>query len=272
MDTRTALIAGVLGAGVGYFVAKKTLEEQYLLMANREIEEAKRFYSALYKPADMSTEEFEAGVQGIEEAAADAASAISETQGYSVGPSVLQSELAISLAREERLEKQAEEDNERADMVEEGPDGPQWTEDAKVHERPTKPSVPMPEEKNQKVSYNKISVIDEEADAMAKFPNQDDSANKAPYQISFEVFDDPEDGFEKISLSYFEGDGVVVDETDEVVTPRRVQETITKKLLTDFDAEADDPNVIYIRNEKFNMDFEVTRSPNSYAVEVLGQE
>lgn len=141
------------------------------------------------------------------------------------------------------------------------------------------PSVLAQEVQKTVTNYNRIgqSVVDEEADAIQELrgvaPLDPDA--KAPYLITFEEFDAGELGYEQITVSFFAGDGIVIDEGDEVITPERVEQTIGTDNLNKFGTNTDDPsmdpNVLYIRCERFNMDFEITRSPGFHSVEVLGQ-
>ena len=98
---------------------------------------------------------------------------------------------------------------------------------------------------------------------------------RPPYMITFAEFDANETDAEQISLSFFAGDGIVIDEDDNVVSTERVEQIVGTDNLNRFGTNTDDPdmepNVIYIRCERFNMDFEVTRSPGKHSVEVLGQ-
>jgi hypothetical protein len=98
-----------------------------------------------------------------------------------------------------------------------------------------------------------------------------DPEAKPPYIISFDAYDSTEVGYEQFSLTWFEGDEVMVDFADEIVSAERVEQTIGADNLTKFGKDGNDENVIYVRCEKFNMDFEVTRSAGKYSVEVLGE-
>lgn len=96
-----------------------------------------------------------------------------------------------------------------------------------------------------------------------------------PYMITFAEFDANETGYEQITVSFFAGDGIVIDEADNVIAPDRVEQIIGTDNLNRFGTKTDDPDmdpsVIYVRCERFQMDFEVTRSPGKYSVEVLGE-
>ncbi len=101
-------------------------------------------------------------------------------------------------------------------------------------------------------------------------PKMDPKA-KPPYTISFENFDATQVGFEKISLTYFAGDDVLADVSDEVLSAERVEQCIgleNMKLI----AQEYAPEVTYVRCERFSMDFEVTREAGSYSGVVQDEE
>lgn len=90
-----------------------------------------------------------------------------------------------------------------------------------------------------------------------------------PYIIHRDEFNGDEFGYSQTQMTYFEGDGVLMED----VRGERVDD-IAKMVgasnLTKFGHGSDDENVVYIRNVPLEMEIEVTRSPGKYAVEVLG--
>jgi len=108
---------------------------------------------------------------------------------------------------------------------------------------------------------------------IAASPSDPDA--RAPHLITFAEFDENATGAEQITVSFFAGDGIVIDEADNVIAPDRVEQIIGTDNLNKFGTNTEDPDmdpsVIYVRCERFNMDFEVTRSPGKHSVEVLGQ-
>lgn len=142
----------------------------------------------------------------------------------------------------------------------------------------TRPPAPMVPENTGPVAYNRMSEperrmedIVQNAPASPMDPNA-----RAPYLITFAEFDaGPEEvEYDQMTVSFFAADGMVLDEEDTPLSPDRVEQVIGTDNLNRFGTQTDDPNmdpnVIYVRCERFNMDFEVTRSPGSSA-EILGQ-
>lgn len=142
------------------------------------------------------------------------------------------------------------------------------------------PAVLAQEVTKTVTQYNKPgapSIVEETArdieSNVAAAPMDPDA--REPYMINFAEFDANETDAEQITVSYFAGDGIVIDEGDNVISPERVEQIIGTDNLNRFGTKTDDPdmepNVIYVRCERFGMDFEVTRSPGKHSVEVLGQ-
>jgi hypothetical protein len=88
-----------------------------------------------------------------------------------------------------------------------------------------------------------------------------------PYVIHRDEFDDEEKGYSHSTLTYYKGDDVLCDESD---VPIYNAEKIAAPLL--FGHGTNDPNVVYIRNERLEAEYEVMLDSGYYSVEVLGEE
>lgn len=232
-------IIAVSGIGVGYLLAQAVLKKKYDERLDEEIQRTKEFFGKQYEGPDDSE---------FMEAAIDAAEALTEyTGGVTVAPSVLAQEMTKVVETEAGQVK-----NKLLKGVVD-----------------TKVSGPIP--------YNRMSKIDAEVeDIESNVPTIPLDPNaRPPYIITFAEYDSGESGYDQLLASFFAEDGIVIDEDDGVVTPDRVEETIGVDNLNRFGGRTDDPNmdpnVIYVRCERFMMDFEVTRSPGSHAAEVLSQ-
>lgn len=91
---------------------------------------------------------------------------------------------------------------------------------------------------------------------------------KAPYVISIDDFHNTKNYFDKINLTYYSGDGVLVDDKEELVDD--IQNLVGDN-LDKFGAQSEDPDVVFVRNEKMTSDFEITREKGSYAELVAGE-
>lgn len=210
--------------------------------------------------------------------------------GYLVARNQLEKRYASMLAEEVRRTKEFFADVTNYEGSAEGLDDPEFMQDAinateavaeySAGEIKVSPSILAQEMEKTVTAYNKPgapSVVEETArdieSNVAAAPMDPDA--RAPHLITFAEFDSGELGYEQISVSFFAGDGIVIDEEDNVISAERVEQIIGTDNLNKFGTNTEDPdmepNVIYVRCERFNMDFEVTRSPGKHSVEVLGE-
>lgn len=91
-----------------------------------------------------------------------------------------------------------------------------------------------------------------------------------PFIISIDDFEDPNSTFDKITINYYEDDETLVDESEEPVVD--VTAMIGPDALNSFGFKSRDPEIVYVRNEKLEIDYEVIRLSKSYAKSVLGYE
>jgi hypothetical protein len=88
-----------------------------------------------------------------------------------------------------------------------------------------------------------------------------------PYIISIGEFMS-ETEWEKMVVTYFELDDVLVDDREVVIS--NVDSVIGSDALTKFGHKSKDANVVYVRNEELEADYEVVRDPRSYSEVILG--
>lgn len=89
----------------------------------------------------------------------------------------------------------------------------------------------------------------------------------APYVIHKDEFYADEKDYTQMTLTYYSGDNIMVDEDD---SPVYNHELITGPLL--FGHGSGDSNVVHIRNDKRRAEYEVLFDSGLYSVEVLGLE
>lgn len=87
-----------------------------------------------------------------------------------------------------------------------------------------------------------------------------------PYVIHYDEREDKP--YIEVTYTYYEGDDVICDERDEVVDER--ERLIGVQNLDRFGHGSNDSKVVYIRNDKLELQFEIIKSPNSYSEEVAG--
>lgn len=87
-----------------------------------------------------------------------------------------------------------------------------------------------------------------------------------PYIIHKDEFFSDEMGWDSQStLTWYEGDQILCDEQD---VPIYNPDAIVGHLR--FGHGSGDPNVVYVRNEKLEAEYEILRDPGSYEIDVLG--
>ena len=107
----------------------------------------------------------------------------------------------------------------------------------------------------------------EEEEEVNVFDNQEDPQNGEPYVISVDEFTINDSGNRQVSVTYYLGDNVLADEQDEPITPI---EKFIGQGSPPFGRLSRDRNIVYIRNNRINTDFEIAKSEGLYSEEVLG--
>jgi hypothetical protein len=91
--------------------------------------------------------------------------------------------------------------------------------------------------------------------------------NDKIYIISANEYFNDNNNYRQATFTWYMGDQVLCDSEDTVV--ENVDRILDRRNLV-FGHLSDDPNVVYIRNEYLECDYEVCYSPGSYKVDVLG--
>lgn len=89
-----------------------------------------------------------------------------------------------------------------------------------------------------------------------------------PYVITHDEFMQNENGWENQSLTYYNGDDVLVD--DQQMPIPDIEGVVDSANLSKFGHGSRDPNVVYVRNERLETDFEITARAGSFGEEVAG--
>jgi hypothetical protein len=92
-----------------------------------------------------------------------------------------------------------------------------------------------------------------------------------PYIISFAEYANANSRSEnrRISIVYYEGDKTLADELE--VKVNNPEQLVGPNALASFGTLSEDPDIVYIRNNKLGMDIEISRSSKSYDEAVLGK-
>lgn len=129
--------------------------------------------------------------------------------------------------------------------------------------------VAVPEEEDSVVAVNVFEGVDvgtdDEDDIEIRDPDR-------PYVISVDEYmeDSYDNGtqYDKSTVTYFDGDNTLVDDREEIIPD--IDRTLGINNLTRFGHKSKDKNVVYIRNERLETDFEVLLDRSSYTETVLG--
>lgn len=89
-----------------------------------------------------------------------------------------------------------------------------------------------------------------------------------PYVIAVEEFLDNDPPYDKITITYFEGDDTLIDDREQIIDD--VEGTIGRDKLDRFGDRSQDDTIVYVRNDNRAADFEVIKDDGYYSVTVLG--
>lgn len=101
-----------------------------------------------------------------------------------------------------------------------------------------------------------------ETDAEMK-EGEDMSNISVPYLISGTEFEDNEMDYEQKSYMLF-ADGILVDEFGDMVDDDDIDDIVGKDNLHHFGDDPEDPDTIYVRNDKYHIDYEICQSLENY--------
>ena len=90
-----------------------------------------------------------------------------------------------------------------------------------------------------------------------------------PYIISIEEYAEEFRNHEKVTVTYYEGDETLADENDEMI--HDIESNVGLDNVTRFgQGGSQDENVVYVRNQRTGIDFEICRMTVGYSEHVLG--
>jgi hypothetical protein len=141
-----------------------------------------------------------------------------------------------------------------------------------VEERMTRPPVPVREpmvDKAREVQYPKARETAKEPDLGWDYGKEMQTRSpNHPYVIHQEEFNNNQLELQHQTWTYYAGDDILADQDDEVVV--RPELVVGEENLKKFGHGSDDSDVVFVRNERIGVEFEVCRSWKSYATEVQG--
>jgi hypothetical protein len=106
--------------------------------------------------------------------------------------------------------------------------------------------------------------------AVVHHPVNPEYSSDTPYVISVEEFQHDRQDFDKTTITYYDLDDTLCDEREQPIPD--VDYVVGRDSLEHFGDRSDDPNIVYVRNEKLGTDYEVMRDMRSYTSAVLGYD
>ncbi|ADD80961.1 gp070 [Rhodococcus phage ReqiPepy6] len=285
----SSLASCAVGAGAAYFLTKKYVTTQYETLMEEEVEKAKLYYSQLYKTGEFSDLEKLAK----ERLGSDDSDDISDEETSEEESDATDDEDAAEVTLSERVEITREErvnyNNIQRNYV-----GDDSVPERHIPNRDFPRPVSHPEDGESMESFEKRLIqqasdeVKEKAerageeelvrhnifDTHGRHPDTEEldtsmRGNGDPYILSRQEFEDCDLDYDQNTLTYYEGDNVLTDERN-VPINNGVISIIGGEQNLRFGHWSDDANVLYIRNDRLSVDFEIVRSMGTYAEEVLG--
>lgn len=256
--TFTAGVSAAAGAFVAYKVTQKKLRKHYEDIAEKEIAEAKAYFAGNKE-----------GVFADPMSARDAL--IPEEERAEIQPVASATEAAESLseyAPDETVLPQSEKDRLLAQESLRTPYHEMYKGDISLEQADAiieKDPNANPQEVTARVVFPKTPADADNFDMEKELPLR---SLETPYVITHDEFFEGEREFEQQSLTWFSGDSVLVDSDEEPIGD--VASMVGTANMSRFGHGSKDENIVYIRNEKFEIDFEVALSQGTYTKDVLG--
>lgn len=246
------VLGAVVGGGVTYLAVKKRLELKYDKISAEEIEAAKQYYRGMAQVAtneeakSRTPEEILAELHGEEGDPEVQEAAVSALKSY--GGHVLNPEAPA------KTEAELVDPEEAAARVE------------KVEGRVVEQELPKPHN-----IFTNVAPVESEDGWDYEVETRIREENPgAPYIIHHDEFYENDKDFEQAQLTYFAGDDTLVDDKQAIVPD--IAATVGEDNVLRFGHGSKDKNIVYIRNERLELDLEVIHSSGKYQVEVLGFE
>lgn len=243
------LLAATCGAAIGgsltYLLTAKKIAHYFQLVADEEIISVKNTYARMYKR------------EGFETATEAAATMGSDDEDAQSENDALTEELGYTQPTEE-------------DLVDGG----------YSRERPV----------SQKTAYNRISEdrvmarINGDSDEPVGDPEPVDEVQPGaievtqvepqtfdptiPYTITYDQYYEDYNGHDKKTYTYYEGDATLTDERDRPIDD--IAKVIGHESLNYFGVSSKDKNIVHVRNERLETDYEIVKDERDYLEVVVG--
>lgn len=229
-------VGAAVGVYLGYRYDKKKIKAEILAEAEEDVKKIREYYRAkLIAAQEKPTVEAIVRERGYAPSQDEDAEDVDETVGKDPG---FPSEKEIR----DKLRPYYNEDQAEA-----------------LRSRPLPPPVPIGPDAESRVSLG---------ESWNQAAEQARRSYEAPYIIHREEFNRNETDYPQLIYTYFAGDDVIVDK-DNVPLVAAADSVVGRNNLR-FGHGSGDSNVVFVRNDKLELEMEIVRSPASYEEEVLG--
>lgn len=131
-----------------------------------------------------------------------------------------------------------------------------------VHRKPAKEIFPTPPQADAPHRHN----IFEGTDGWDYEAERNQRSGEEPYIIHIDEFVTQEMGYEQETITWYEGDEVLVDQRE---VPIYDHTKVVGEIR--FGHGSNDPNIVYVRNEKLRMEYEILRDTGSYSDDMMAK-
>lgn len=231
----SALVVGIaIGATAAYFGAKKKLEAKYQKIADEQIADVKSRYTVqrVVENKPSLSELVEKQIEQEEQI-----EQIIESSGY---------------LHYDKVEPAVEED-------------PRDASDETITVTQAIVEATLPRERNVFESDEPDTYFDFEEELERRKTRPLD-----PFVITQDEFNENDSDYDQQTLTYYDGDDVLADSNDQPLD--NLDRVAGVENMLRFGHGSGDPNIVYIRNARLEVDFEVVHSDGKFAKEVLGYD
>lgn len=293
----TVVVASALscaaGAATAHILTKKYVTEQYEALIEEEVDKAKVFYSQRHKTGEFADPVALAGdLHGFEpsdDTENDSSEdGISEDAPHDPTDDETPEAYEASVAQSEEVAR-TRIDYHNIARTYVGDD----TVPDRIPKRDLPKPVSHPEDGESMESFEKrlINQAAEEVEEMAERAGEEDivrhnifeshgrphydeevdmseRGNGRPYILTRQEWQDSEPNYHQSTLTYYEGDNVLTDDQEQPISGRDFNNVVGDEGNLRFGHGSEDMNVVYIRNDQLEIDFEVVRSLGRFADEL----
>lgn len=225
-----AAIGAAAGAMMGFAIAYRKAERKYAKIADEEIAEMRQHYQDKALAAEATAAKVD--LEGL----------VTERGYKSEAPPMVVAPPTEIVTAGNEAEKDIDTPENRQEVIEN--------------------LEPPPETRNVFKEAEVDDVWDYHEERARRSPT-------APYVIHYDERHEFE-GYSEMTLTYYEADDVLCNERDEVIGPEDRNQLVGEKSLLLFGHGSNDAAIVFVRNDKLELVFEIVQSPNSYAMEVHG--